>query len=226
MPKFIAELLERVREFCRAVEECHDFELPLRDRAGLVAEQQIQTAGCFDAADLPHEHVVFQHLAHVLRRDDCDHQRQTFRHRHDDDDHRQHNRFDERVQQIHPIGAVKADARHVEAVLNDDALKHECNRNRHAADIAELTDLLGEIGELQFQRRIAIFIQLQLACDFAVKSIVAERRRAHDGIAARHHRAAKHLVVIQKIGTRGGFGIVRVVRRRNFCLFLRLAVED
>ena len=183
----------------RAVDEGDGFELSLRDRARLVAEKEIQAACRLDARDLPYEHVVLEHLAHVLRRDDGDHQRQSLGHGDDDDDDGEHDRVDEVMRDDEPVRTVRHDACHVEAVVDDEALKHESDGDRHAADVAEVADLLREVRELHLQGRVAILVRLQLACDLAVERLVAERRRAHHGIAAADDGAAEHLVRVEEV---------------------------
>ena len=51
----------------RAVNEGDRLKLPLRDRARLVTEEDVQAARRLNPRDLANEDVVLQHLAHVLR---------------------------------------------------------------------------------------------------------------------------------------------------------------
>ena len=207
----------------RTVDESDGFELSLRDRARLVTEKEVQAARRLDARDLPHEHVVLEHLAHVLRRDDGDHQRQTLGHGDDDDDDGEHDGVDEVMRDDEPVRTVRHDTRHIEAVVDDEALKHEGDGDRHAADVAEVADLMREVRELHLQGRIAILIRLQFARDLAVERLVAERRRAHHSVAAADDGAAEHLVRMEEV--RAFLRFLIALCRRRLCRFLRLAVQ-
>ena len=205
------------------IDESDGFELSLRDRARLVTEKEVQAARRLDARDLPHEHVVLEHLAHVLRRDDGDHQRQTLGYGDDDDDDGEHDRVDEVMRDDEPVRTVRYDTRHIEVVVDDEALKHEGDGDCHAADVAEVADLMREVRELHLQGRIAILIRLQFARDLAVERLVAERRRAHHSVAAADDGAAEHLVRVQKVRAFLRFRIA--LCRRRLRRFLRFAVQ-
>ena len=107
--------------------------------------------------------------------------------------------------------------------MDDEALKHEGDGDRHAADVAEVADLMREVRELHLQGRIAILVRLKLACDLAVERLVAERRRAHHGVAAADDSAAEHLVRVEEIRAFLRFRIALWSRRLR--RFLRLAVQ-
>ena len=207
----------------RTVDESDGFELSLRDRARLIAEKEVQAARRLDARDLSDEHVVFEHLAHVLRRDDGDHQRQTLGHGDDDDDDGEHDGVDEVMRDDEPVRTVRHDTRHIEAVVDDEALKHEGDGDRHAADVAEVADLMREVRELHLEWRVAILVRLQLARDLAVERLVAERRRAHHSVAAADDGAAEHFVRVEEV--RAFLRFLIALCRRRLCRFLRLAVQ-
>ena len=122
-----------------------------------------------------------------------------------------------------PVRTVCEDARHIEAVVDDEALKHEGDGDRHAADVAEVADLMREVRELHLQGRVAILIRLQLACDLAVERLVAERRRAHHGIAAADDGAAEHLVRVKEV--RAFLRFLIALWSLRLRRFLRLAVQ-
>ena len=59
-----------------------------------------------------------------------------------------------------PVRTVRYDTRHIEAVVDDEALKHEGDGDCHAADVAEVADLMREVRELHLEWRVAILIRL------------------------------------------------------------------
>ena len=80
-----------------------------------------------------------------------------------------------------------------------------------------------EVRELHLEWRIAILVRLQFAGDLAVERLVAERRRAHHGVAAADDSAAEHLVRVEEI--RAFFRFRVALRSRRLRRFLRLAVQ-
>ena len=64
-------------------EKFHDFQLSFCNRTGLVAEKYIQRSGSLDAFCFADKHIVVQHFAGILHKDNGNHQRKSFRNRAD-----------------------------------------------------------------------------------------------------------------------------------------------
>ena len=117
--------------------EPYDFQLALCDRACLIGKKQVQTARSFNTDQLPHKYVIAQHFFHIQRRNDRDHQRQPFRHRHNDNDDTQNNSLHQIRQQKRRISKISA-----EIAVQIGFMQHDCQSDQHTAGITKLADMM------------------------------------------------------------------------------------
>ena len=106
----VDEFLKRLRDIriCRidlvtAINEFDGFQMSLGNCACLVAEENVEAPSRLDARYFADEDVVFKHLSHILGGNDGNHERESFRDSHDDDDNRKDNRVNEVISDCHEI---------------------------------------------------------------------------------------------------------------------------
>ena len=132
-----------------------------------------------------------------MRGNNRDHQRQTFGNRHNNNYNREHNRLNQTVDNIHPVGAIQGNLRPVKTMSDKNSLEHKSHSDCNTADVTELAYLVGKVAEFKFKRRVAVVISLQLLRNFSVKSFVAERNRSHNRVTAGNDSPAKNFVRVK-----------------------------
>ena len=130
-------------------DKVHNLQLSFGDGTGFIRKQQVQTACRFNAVQLAHQHMVVQHLPHIQGRNDSDHQGQSFRHRHHDDDDSQNQRLHHITEDLGRIGNIKRPA-----ACQEHLVQQHRNKNQQASCIAEVTDLIRQMLQFQFQRAV------------------------------------------------------------------------
>ena len=199
-----------------SINEVDSFKLALGDGARFVGKQNVQRACGFNTGDFAHEDIILKHFTHILRGNDSNHQWQTLGHRHNDNDYRQHNRLDYRLNKTE-YSCVSPE-RCGTARVHYDRLEQHSDRYRDTADISEFGNTVCKLAELDLQRSFAVVVRLQLARDLAVDRLIAYDRDLHSRVARAYDSAAVYLVFAVKIGV-----LVGIRPAFGNCAFFSLA---
>ena len=169
--------------------QLHHGQAALGDGAGLVGEQHRQAAGGLQAVDLAHQHVVLDHADALEGQQYAGEHRQALGHRADDDGDGHGHRLDD---QRRPAGEGGFD------VVIDDVDQYHADDDGDGADVAEGGDLLGQLGQLHLQGRLA-GVLLDLQGQLAEQGLVADDLDLHVALAAADHGAAVGVVGVQQV---------------------------
>ena len=161
--------------------------------------------------------MVMQHFAHIERRNYRNHQRQTFRYRHNNNNNRQD-------YSLHQIGNYCCHISKIccKAACQIYLMQYYRNCYQHTAGITEFTYLLCQSLQLQLQRTVT-FIILQLLRQLSVNRIITNLHSLHHSGAFYHNAATEQLMFIQKIN----FTVIplELSRCNSFFSFLAFAVQ-
>ena len=161
--------------------------------------------------------MVMQHFAHIERRNYRNHQRQTFRYCHNDNNNRQN-------YSLYQIGNYCCHISKIccKATCQIYFMQYYRNCYQHTAGITEITYLLCQSFQLQLQRTVT-FIILQLLRQLAVNGIITYLHSLHHRSTFYHNAATEQLVFIQKVN----FTVIplELSRCNSFFSFLAFTVQ-
>ena len=172
----------------------HHLHLVLRQRAGLVGADDGGRADRLAGHELPHQAVGPRHLLHGQGQRHGHAHRQAFRHGHDDDD----DHVDEVVEQFaaHLQTRPAPDCGQKNSSVREDDAAHEQGRKiSTGGDVADLADQLGQVLQLQLQRRQSLeIVSLRLTRALLVvgRLLFARPLRRRPTVGGRSGRGRSH----------------------------------